>query len=68
MVVVSRSEDTEVRVLFDDEALYVAARLHDSDPRSIGRQLVRRDEHGAFDWFSVSLDPNLDRRTAPAGG
>lgn len=56
-------EDTEVRLVFAEDALYVAARMWDSRPGEIATQLVRRDEWGAFDWFSVSLDPNLDRRT-----
>jgi hypothetical protein len=56
-------EDTEVWVLFDGESLYVGARLYDSDPESIADQLVRRDDWGNFDYFEVSLDPNLDRRT-----
>jgi hypothetical protein len=56
-------QDTEVRILIGESALYVAARMHDDDPGSIGRQLVRRDESGAYDWFSVALDPNLDLRT-----
>ena len=55
--------DSEVRVLFDGEAVYVGARMFDPDPGSIADQLVRRDEGGQFDWFQISLDPNLDRRT-----
>ena len=54
---------TEVRVLYDDEALYVGARMYDDSPGAIARQLVRRDEMGQFDFFELSLDPNLDRRT-----
>ena len=57
------SELTEVRVLFDDGSIYVAARLHEADPSAIRDQLVRRDERGAFDHFAVSLDPNLDGLT-----
>ncbi|MCA9736555.1 MAG: DUF5916 domain-containing protein [Gemmatimonadota bacterium] len=56
-------ERSEVRILFDDEALYVGARLHDDAPGTIGRQLVRRDDWGQYDFFEVALDPNLDRRT-----
>lgn len=56
-------EDTEVRLIFTDDALFIAARMWDSNPGEIATQLVRRDAWGAFDWFSVSLDPNLDRRT-----
>ena len=54
---------TEVRVLFDDGALYISAVMHDWLPDRIGDQLVRRDERGQYDYFEVSLDPNRDRRT-----
>jgi len=54
---------TEVRVLFDRGALYVAARMFEEDPADIRDQLVRRDENGQYDYFEVSLDPNNDRRT-----
>ena len=56
-------EPTEVRVLFDQGALYVAARLHETDPASVAAQLVRRDEWGQYDYFEVALDPDADRRT-----
>lgn len=54
---------TEVRVAYDDQAIYVAARLYDPEPQTIARQVVRRDEEGQFDYFAVEFDPNLDRRT-----
>jgi hypothetical protein len=56
-------QPTEVRVLFDEEAVYIGARMHDASPATIARQLVRRDEAGQYDYFEVSLDPDLDRRT-----
>ncbi|UCC26676.1 MAG: carbohydrate binding family 9 domain-containing protein [Gemmatimonadales bacterium] len=55
--------DTEVRVAFAEDAIYVAARMWDTEPGSIGTQLVRRDGEGAFDWFSFAIDTNLDQRT-----
>jgi len=57
-------EETEVRVLFDEAAVYVAARMYDSEPASIADRLVRRDGHGQYDRFEVAFDPNRDRRTA----
>lgn len=55
---------TEVRILYDDENLYVGARMLDPDPASIRRQLTRRGEEGnAYDYFEISLDSNGDRRT-----
>jgi len=62
----SAEHGTEVRVLYDDDAIYIAARMFDSEPRTIARQLVRRDGQGNADWFAVALDPRLDRRTGYA--
>jgi hypothetical protein len=56
-------ESTAVYVLFDESALYVGAVMRERDPRTIGDQLVRRDERGQYDYFEVLLDPNNDRRT-----
>jgi Domain of unknown function (DUF5916)/Carbohydrate family 9 binding domain-like len=56
-------EDTFVRVLFDESAIYVGAVMHEPDASLIGNQLVRRDDNGQYDYFEVSLDPNFDRRT-----
>ncbi|HEV2131433.1 MAG TPA: DUF5916 domain-containing protein [Longimicrobiaceae bacterium] len=57
------SEATEVRIVYDDEALYVGARLHDRRP--VARRLGRRDmEISASDWLRISLDSYRDRRTA----
>jgi len=60
---VPAEEPTEVRVLYDEGALYVSARMWDAQPERIGTQLVRRDENGQYDYFELSLDPNSDRRT-----
>ena len=60
---VPAEEETEIRVVFGPDAIYVAARMFESDPASIDRRLVRRDQEGTYDYVSVSLDPNLDHRT-----
>ena len=57
------SQRTEVRVLYDDEALYIGARLYDTGP--ITARLGRRDMRlGDSDWFGVMLDSYHDHRTA----
>ena len=57
------SERTEVRVVYDDEALYVGVRLHDSGP--VTTRLGRRDMGmEASDWLTVILDSYHDHRTA----
>jgi hypothetical protein len=55
------SERTMVWVAYDDSALYIAARLHDSAP--VTTRLGRRDSSLASDWFRVWLDPHYDRQT-----
>ncbi|MGB1839696.1 MAG: DUF5916 domain-containing protein [Longimicrobiales bacterium] len=55
--------DTEVRVLFGDDAIWIAARMWDTQPELIDRRLTRRDQHGTYDQFSIHLDPNLDGLT-----
>jgi hypothetical protein len=57
------TEPTELRILFDDRALYVGVRLHDDEPSRIVRQLSRRDEEPEADRFALLLDPHHDRRT-----
>jgi hypothetical protein len=57
------TERTEIRFLYDDEALYVAARLFDSEPQLISRRLSRRDNSADADLLSVYLDPMHDRLT-----
>jgi hypothetical protein len=57
------SQRTVVRILYDDEALYVGARLYDTG-QVIGR-LGRRDmDLGDSDWLGVMLDSYHDHRTA----
>lgn len=62
------SEQTLVYVLYDDEALYVGARLLRAQPRDIVRNLSRRDGMGSAERFTVTLDPQRDRRTGVGFG
>lgn len=57
------SQRTEVRVAYDDDALYVGARLYDTAPDSILARLSRRDVSISADRFVVYLDPFHDKRS-----
>jgi hypothetical protein len=57
------SERTEVWVAYDEKALYVAARLYDSEPGKIVSLLGRRDDVLDSDWFSFAVDPYFDKRS-----
>lgn len=59
------TERTEARVLYDDDAVYVAVKSYDSRPDSIAAQLGRRDGTAIYsDWVHVAIDSYHDRRTA----
>ena len=50
-------------MIYDDDALYVGARMFDPAPDSIAARLSRRDVSIAADRFAVYLDPYHDHRT-----
>lgn len=58
------SQRTEFRLLYDDHAIYVGVRAHDSDRARIRAMLHRRDQESVSDWVGVMLDSYHDRRTA----
>lgn len=57
------TERTEVRVLFDDAAIYVGARMFDRAPDSVAAQLARRDRAASADRFMVYIDSYHDKRS-----
>ncbi|WP_207435261.1 DUF5916 domain-containing protein [Sabulibacter ruber] len=58
-------ERTEVRILYDDEAIYVGAMLYDRTPDSILTQLSQRDGGQVnADMFGVYFDTYLDKQNA----
>ncbi len=57
------TEKTTVWVAYDREALYIAARLYDSEPGKIVKRLGRRDDLVDSDWFKFVVDPYNDKRS-----
>ncbi|GGE58453.1 carbohydrate binding protein with CBM9 domain [Pedobacter psychrotolerans] len=51
---------TEMKVLYDDVAIYVYARMYDH-PDSVSHELVSRDQIGNADFISIILDPFYDK-------
>ena len=52
-----QSFKTEVRILYDDKAIYVSAKMFDPHPDSILRQLGNRDDQNLnTDIFTIALD------------
>jgi len=59
----SPTQRTEIRVFYSDDALYISARLWETDPDQISARILRQGQAlGADDVFAVILDPYLDRR------
>lgn len=54
---VPASKDTEVRVLFDDGAVYIGAHLLDPRVDSLMFRLWQRDDVDIGDWFDIVIDP-----------
>ncbi|WP_019037578.1 DUF5916 domain-containing protein [Psychroflexus tropicus] len=50
---------TEVKLYYNDKAVFVSARLYD-DPNKIMSQNTIRDEFGQTDYFTLVLNPNND--------
>jgi hypothetical protein len=51
------TQPTEVRILFDDVALYIGARMHDSlGARGVRAYLTRRDQQSDGDYLEIIFD------------
>ncbi len=52
---------TILKLTYDDEAIYVFARMYDPNPDSILRQLSARDRYNVnTDWFALFINPFND--------
>ncbi len=52
--------NSEVKVLYDDDAVYIGAYLYDVSPDSIYNELSKRDDLGISDFFGVHIDTYND--------
>jgi hypothetical protein len=53
---VPQNKRTEVRVLYDNEAIYIGALMYDDEPSKILREINKRDEFGTADFFGVFVN------------
>lgn len=51
---------TEVKIVYDNEAIYFGAYLHDDKPEEIPMEFQTRDNFGNADSFGVILNPQND--------
>jgi hypothetical protein len=57
------TQKTIVHIAYDDEAIYIGARMFDTAPDSIIARLGRRDAQLTSDMFGFFVDPYYDRRS-----
>ncbi len=57
------TESTEVRLIYDDKAIYVAFTCYDSEPKKIIHRTCKRDSDGNSDFVEVVIDSYHDHRT-----
>ncbi len=57
-----KNQKTEVKVVYDNEAIYFAAYMYDNHPKTIMRQLSDRDNFAQADIFGVTLNPYNDKQ------
>ena len=59
---------TEVRMIYDDDALYIGARMYHPTPADIRTTLTRRDGESDAERLIIAFDSYHDRRTAYSFG
>jgi hypothetical protein len=57
------SQKTELKILYDNENIYVAIKAYDNEPEKTDRQMARRDEFSG-DIVGVNFDSYFDHRTS----
>lgn len=51
---------TEVKIAYDNEAIYFGAYLYENDMKNIPMEFATRDNFGQVDWFGIMINPNDD--------
>ena len=57
---VSENYQTTVNVIYDDDAIYIAAQMNDPNPEGIPQEFATRDNFSIADFFLVTINPNDD--------
>lgn len=57
---VTAEYQTTVKVIYDDDAIYIAAQMNDPDPEAIPKEFAVRDNFSQSDFFLVTINPNDD--------
>lgn len=53
---ISENKKTEVKILYDNDGIYVGAKLFDDEPSKILKEITERDDFGTTDAFGVFIN------------
>lgn len=53
---ISENKKTKVKIIYDNDAIYIAAIMYDEDPSKIKKEITNRDKFGVTDYFSVFIN------------
>lgn len=56
--VVDKNYQTTVKVVYNDDAIYISAEMNDPNPEKIPREFAVRDNFSISDFFLVTINPN----------
>jgi Domain of unknown function (DUF5916)/Carbohydrate family 9 binding domain-like len=53
---IPNSKKTEVKILYDNDAIYIAATMYDDEPNKILKEFALRDNFGTADFFGIFIN------------
>ena len=53
---IGHDKETDVKILYDNDAVYIGAILYDEDPSKILKEITQRDNQGTCDSFGVFIN------------
>ena len=59
---VGKEKRTEVKIVYDNDAVYIAAIMYDNEPSKIMREITQRDDIGTADFFGVFVNGFNDQQ------
>lgn len=53
---IATEKRTDVKIIYDNEAIYIGALLFDEDPSKIMKEISQRDDDGTSDFFAIDIN------------
>ena len=53
---ISNDKKTEVQIVYNDDAIYVAAKMFDSEPNKLLKEITQRDNFGTAEHFGIFIN------------